>query len=215
MWIPAFAGMTAGLCRIIRRWLPHSVGAHGRAPLPRITKPGLLTRNPARRQLTSRPYLSVIPARPIYSSFPPYLFVIPAKAGIHTPALRHAGNTPGFWIPACAGMTGRLRYAIWRRLPDSVGAHGRAPLPRITKPGLLTRNPARRQLTSRPSIPTFQPLSIRHSRPSYSSFLRKRESTPRFIIGLFPGAVRWAAGVWIPAFAGMTSDRSGGDEGSD
>ena len=36
--------------------------------------------------------------------------VIPAKAGIHTPAYRYAGDIPGFWIPACAGMT--------------VGAHG-------------------------------------------------------------------------------------------
>ena len=31
--------------------------------------------------------------------------VIPAKAGIHTPPYRHAGPLPGFWIPACAGMT--------------------------------------------------------------------------------------------------------------
>ena len=32
--------------------------------------------------------------------------VIPAKAGIHTPAYRYAaGPPPGFWIPAYAGMT--------------------------------------------------------------------------------------------------------------
>ena len=48
--------------------------------------------------------LTVIPA-PI-PSFPPHT-VIPAKAGIHTPPYRHAGNIPGFWIPTCAGMTVR------------------------------------------------------------------------------------------------------------
>ena len=38
-------------------------------------------------------------------SFPPHP-VIPAKAEIHTPAHRIAGPPlPGFWIPACAGMT--------------------------------------------------------------------------------------------------------------
>ena len=31
--------------------------------------------------------------------------VIPAKAGIHPPGLAAGWNPPGFWIPACAGMT--------------------------------------------------------------------------------------------------------------
>ena len=37
-------------------------------------------------------------------SFPPST-VIPAKAGIHTPALSPLRYRPGFWIPAYAGMT--------------------------------------------------------------------------------------------------------------
>ena len=36
---------------------------------------------------------------------PHNFIVIPAKAGIHPPAFRYAGTKPGFWIPACAGMT--------------------------------------------------------------------------------------------------------------
>ena len=40
VWIPAFAGMTDDVVRRLWRWLPYSVGAHGRAPLPRITIPG-------------------------------------------------------------------------------------------------------------------------------------------------------------------------------
>ena len=31
--------------------------------------------------------------------------VIPAKAGIHTPGFTGGWRMPGFWIPACAGMT--------------------------------------------------------------------------------------------------------------
>ena len=44
------------------------------------------------------------------ASISPPLFVIPAFAGIRTsalttPAYAEATRPPGFWIPACAGMT--------------------------------------------------------------------------------------------------------------
>ena len=48
-----------------------------------------------------RPDSSFLPLAP---PFPPAT-VIPAKAGIHTPACRYAETPPGFWIPAYAGMT--------------------------------------------------------------------------------------------------------------
>ena len=49
------------------------------------------------------PNHSAIPARPIV--IPTRLTVIPAKAGIHTPAWHSGSGLPGFWIPAYAGMT--------------------------------------------------------------------------------------------------------------
>ena len=47
-------------------------------------------------------------ARPV---IPALVFVIPAKAGIHTPPLVTPG-LPGFWIPACAGMTAAGRKSL-------------------------------------------------------------------------------------------------------
>ena len=55
---------------------------------------------------TNRP---PIPHHPL-PSFPPHTvipapIVIPAKAGIHPPAISTRRDIPGFWIPAGAGMT--------------------------------------------------------------------------------------------------------------
>ena len=56
----------------------------------------------------------------VIPSFPPALSVIPAKAGIHAPAHRHAQPLPGFWIPAGAGMT------VWAAgMTDNAGGNDR------------------------------------------------------------------------------------------
>ena len=60
--------------------------------------------------------------------------------------------------PSPAGRgPGRL---YWRWRPDSVGAHGRAPLPGITKPGQLPRNPPPPGITKPGQLPRNPPQAI-------------------------------------------------------
>ena len=69
-------------------------------------------------------------SRPTTPSFPP-LTVIPAKAGITPHPFRNSGR-PGFWIPACAGMTvGADRVDGFRR------GGGNPPNPPFAKGGLF------------------------------------------------------------------------------
>ena len=73
----------------IWRWLPYIVGAHGRAPLPGITKPEQHHETrPTTRPHTYNPSRipTVIPASLIIIILASPT-VIPAKAGIHTPAI--------------------------------------------------------------------------------------------------------------------------------
>ena len=93
-----------------------SVNPHPSLPPRRATTAGVLDsglrRNDGGEYAAIRHYLSrnTIPRPAIAIPYPHS--VIPAKAGIHTPPCRPAGPLPGFWIPACAGMTvGRRRRA--------------------------------------------------------------------------------------------------------
>ena len=99
-WERACAWRFDGWAVVIRRWLPYSVGAHGRAPLPGTTIPGHCG--------ASRPFTANHAGRQWFA----ILFVIPAKAGIHTPVLSICPDTPGFWIPAGAGVTGWCSQSI-------------------------------------------------------------------------------------------------------
>ena len=146
------------------------------------------------------PPISIIPIAPYLSSFPPPIPSFPRKreSTPRQPAIPYphiqrrdaelpyaAQPPPGFWIPACAGMTVG-GAAIPSPFTSSYPHQYHPPLPH----------------------------TYRHSRPSIPSFPRKRESTPRQPAIPYPYpqrreaalsyAVQPPPGFWIPAYAGMT-----------
>ena len=169
---PAGRGL-GGACAIIRLGgsirccLPYSVGAHGRAPLPRTTKPGhhhetTSTANekpsPSGRGLGEGESLCasqrhITPPNPIVI---PALIVIPAKAGIHTPPY----DTPG--------ATGVLDSGL-RRNDGEGGGGGSCLLGGSIGIGVGIESP---------QPPFCERGAFNGLRPT-PSFPRKRESTPR------------------------------------
>ena len=103
-WERAGAWRPYGLVRpLLRRWQPYSVGAHGRAPLPGVTKPSPLPRNLINRT-TKSPSLAI------------------GGWGDFVPTLHDGRGLPGFWIPAYAGMTagvGDFRWS-WAKPPPFI-----------------------------------------------------------------------------------------------
>ena len=131
------------------------------------------------------------------------LSVIPAKAGIHSLPYWCAGDgRVGGWgrisltqpSPAGRGRAWRpyeVGWFIQRWRTNSVGAHGRAPLPRIAKPTYHHETPPTSYLQPIPHPHAIIPALHRHSRES---------GNPRPTLSIRPG---WP-GFWIPAYAGMT-----------
>ena len=93
-WERAGAWRPYQVGRFIQRWLPYIVGAPGRAPLRRITKPAppsVLSANIHTYIHTTQPASTVIPALPS---------VIPAKAGIQPGHLKGGANRGSGFRPA-------------------------------------------------------------------------------------------------------------------
>ena len=88
--------------------IPAKAGIHTSSRRPAGPLLGFWILAYARMTVGSMPPIQYYLPRNRHTQPPPYPppTVIPAKAGIHTPACRHAGPPPpGFWIPAYAGMT--------------------------------------------------------------------------------------------------------------
>ena len=152
--------------------------------------------------------------------------VIPAKAGIHTPAGR---DTPGFWIPACAGMTvgAHPRPSGYAGVLDSGlrrndGA-GVAPAGRDT-PGFWIPASAGMPVGAHPRPTGYAGvLDSSGRRNDGAGRLGGRRDTPGFWIPAYAGMTvgggpgpRDTPGFWIPACAGMTvwGDLASGDSGA-